>query len=60
MVFIPGESNKMTKPSCKKLKYWIKDEKSATKEYRKYGFPRLSKDEAKHKKYLKKLERREC
>ena len=44
----------MTKPSCKKLKYFIKDEKHAVKEYRKFGFPNLAKDEAKHKRFLTK------
>jgi hypothetical protein len=48
------------KPSCKKLKYFIKDEKSASKEYRKYGFPKLSRDESKHKRYLTKIVRRKC
>lgn len=36
----------------KKLIYLIKDEKKASKEYRKIGFPNLAKDESKHKKFL--------
>ncbi len=43
------------KPSVKKLKYFIKDEKQASKEYRKYGLPNLAKDEAKHRRYLNKM-----
>lgn len=46
--------------SCKRLKYLIKDEKSASREYRKYGFKKLSKDESRHRKYLTKIERRKC
>jgi hypothetical protein len=42
----------MTKPSAKKLKYFIKDEKSASKEYRKYGLPTLARDEARHRRIL--------
>jgi rubrerythrin len=46
------------KPSKKKLKYFIKDEKQASKTYIKYGFPNLAKDERKHKRFLqKKLKR---
>lgn len=41
--------------SCKRIKYLIKDEKKATKEYRGYGFKKLSKDESYHAKFLKKL-----
>jgi hypothetical protein len=40
--------------SKKKLKYFIKDEKKAAKEYRKYGFPCLAKDESKHRRFLQK------
>lgn len=42
----------MIKPSCKKLRYFIKDEKHAVKEYRKYGLRNLAKDEAKHSRIL--------
>lgn len=43
----------------KKLKYLIKDERKAAKEYRKYGFYNLAKDESKHRRILKrKLKRR--
>lgn len=40
------------KPSVKKLKYFIKDEKHASKEYIKYGLPNLAKDERKHRRIL--------
>lgn len=43
------------KPSVKKLKYFIKDEKAANKEYRKYGLPNLARDEAKHRRILTRL-----
>jgi hypothetical protein len=36
----------------KKLRKLITDEKNASKEYRKYGFNRLAKDEARHRKFL--------
>ena len=39
----------------KKIKYLIRDEKKAIKEYASYGFKNLSKDEAKHRKFLTKL-----
>jgi rubrerythrin len=42
----------MTKISKKMLKYFIKDEKKAVKEYRKYGLDRLARDEARHRKFL--------
>jgi hypothetical protein len=42
----------MTKMSEKKLKYFIKDEKHAAKEYRKYGLPHLARDESKHRRIL--------
>lgn len=40
------------KLSLKRLKYLIKDEKKASKEYSKYGFKGLAKDEARHRKFL--------
>ena len=46
---------KLTK---KKIDYFIKDEKHATKEYKAYGLKSLSKDEAGHAKFLKKLEKK--
>ena len=42
------------KITCKKLKYLIKDEIKASKEYKSYGFKGLSKDEARHSRFLKK------
>jgi len=41
------------KITCKKLKYLIKDEKKASKEYRSYGFKGLANDESRHAKFLK-------
>jgi len=41
------------KPTCKKIKYLIKDEIKSSKEYKKYGYKGLSKDEARHSKFLK-------
>jgi hypothetical protein len=46
---------KLTK---KKLKYFIKDEKKAVKEYRKYGLNNLARDEARHRKFLNRKLRR--
>lgn len=43
------------KISNKKLNYFIKDEKKATKEYKKVGFYNLAKDESKHEKFLMKV-----
>ena len=48
-----------TKPTRKKLRELIKDEKKASKEYRKYGYKTLSKDESRHSRVLsKKLKKR--
>lgn len=41
------------KASCKKLKKMIRDEVKGSKEYRKYAFPNLAKDESKHSRILK-------
>jgi len=46
--------SKKKSPSIKRLKYLIKDEEKAAKEYSSYGFP-AAKDERRHKKYLQKL-----
>jgi len=47
------------KISKHRLKYLIKDEKKSAREYRKYGFHNLAKDESRHRKFLlKKLRRR--
>jgi rubrerythrin len=40
------------KPSVKKLKYFIADERKSSKEYIKYGLPHLAKDERKHRRIL--------
>ena len=37
----------------KKLEYLIADEKKAAKEYRKLGLPMIARDEAKHRRILK-------
>jgi hypothetical protein len=47
-------AKKKKSPSIKRLKYLIKDEEKAAKEYASYGFP-AAKDERKHKKFLQKL-----
>jgi hypothetical protein len=42
-----------------KIRYFIKDERKATKEYKNYGLFNLAKDEAKHRRFLiKKLKRK--
>ena len=41
------------KLTCKKIKYLIKDEIKASRDYKKYGFKGLSKDELRHSKFLK-------
>jgi hypothetical protein len=46
---------KPKKLSTRKLNYFIKDEKEASKEYAKYGFKKLSEDEKKHQKFFEKL-----
>jgi hypothetical protein len=38
----------------KKIKFFIKDEKQAAKEYHAYGLDNLAKDESKHKRFLAK------
>ena len=54
--YILGWCDKMVKkkPTIKRLKYLIKDEENATKEYKKYGYKGLSRDEARHKNFLQK------
>jgi hypothetical protein len=44
----------VVRPSDKMLKYFIEDEKKAVKEYKKYGYFNLARDELKHKKFLEK------
>ena len=43
------------KPSCKKIKEFIKDEKAGAKSYRKYNLKNLAKDESRHSRILIKL-----
>ena len=43
----------MVKPTCKKIKEFIKDETAGNKVYMKYGLPNLAKDERKHRRILK-------
>ena len=48
------------KPSCKKLREFIRDEEKDTKKYERYGLPRLSKAERGHRRFLSKKLRKEC
>jgi hypothetical protein len=49
------------KPTCKKLREFIKDEKDGSKLYIKYGFPKLAKDESRHRRFLlKKMKKMKC
>jgi len=41
-----------------KIRYFIRDERKAVKEYRRFGLHHLAKDEAKHKTFLKRKLRR--
>jgi len=50
----------MKKLTCERLKYLIKDELNATKEYKSYGFNDLAKDESKHARFLKKKIKEIC
>lgn len=50
----------MKHPSCKRLKYLMKDEKSASKTYKSYGYIGLSKDESRHRKFLMKRFKKKC
>ena len=50
----------MKKLTCKQLKYLIKDEIKATKEYKDLGFKKLSEDESNHAKFLKKKLKEVC
>jgi len=43
----------MVKPTCKKLREMVRDEIKASKEYRKYGFKTIARDEARHARILK-------
>jgi hypothetical protein len=42
-------------PSKRRLKFLIKDEAKAKKEYKSYGYKSLAKDEGSHRKFLKKI-----
>jgi hypothetical protein len=57
MVFNSASQRKavMAKLSKKKIKYFMKDEKKAVAEYKKYGLYNLAKDESKHYYFLKRL-----
>jgi hypothetical protein len=49
----------MKKPTQKRIKYLIRDERKAAKEYRRYGFKSLAKDESRHRRFLmKKLKKK--
>jgi hypothetical protein len=43
-----------TKITQKKLKSFLVDERKAVKEYKKYGFPSLARDEARHARFISK------
>ena len=45
----------MKKLTPAKIKYFIKDERKASKEYRHLGLPSLARDEAKHKRFFEKM-----
>jgi hypothetical protein len=47
-----GERIMPKKLSKKKLRYLIKDEKKASKEYKKLGLKSIAKDESKHSRIL--------
>lgn len=52
---IKHRSEVMTRePTRKRIKYLIEDEKKASKEYSKYGFKKLAKDESRHRTFLQK------
>ncbi len=51
---------KMNKLTCKKIKYFIKDEKKASKEYGQLGLKKLSRQEGEHYKFFKKEFERKC
>lgn len=46
------------KPTKRKIREFIKDESMGIRDYRKYGFPGLARDEARHKAFLKMMLRR--
>lgn len=48
------------KLTCKKEKYFLKDEKKAAREYHEYGLHELEKDERKHKRFFQKKIRKTC
>jgi len=48
------------KPTCKKLRELLSDEKQATKEYRSYKFKKLYKDEHSHAKFIHKELKKRC
>jgi hypothetical protein len=48
-------SRSKKKLTGKKIRYFIEDEKKASREYRDYGLYNLAKDERKHGKFLEKL-----
>lgn len=50
----------MKKPTCKRLKYLIKDEKKTSKEYSGYGFKKQAKQESEHSKFFKKEYEKRC
>ena len=50
---MPAHKSK-PKLTCKRKAYLLKDEKEASKEYRSYGWKKQGKQEAAHRKFIKK------
>lgn len=48
------------KLSCKKARGYVKEEKASSKEYKKYGFTKLAKQEGQHSKVFKKYVNKNC
>lgn len=51
---------KNKKTSCKKLSYYIEDERKASKDYHKRGFHSIARDESRHAEYFKKIKMQRC
>lgn len=48
------------KLTCKKIRYYEKDEAKANKEYKKLGLNSLAKDEARHHRFFVSLDKKQC
>lgn len=58
--YLYGKEIIMPKITCKKAKYFEKDEKKSSKEYKKLGLRSLSKDESNHRKFFKRKIKEIC